>query len=536
MPELSPYDTVEDFGKPTSTLLPEAAAEDKGRLRAYDTYADLYHNVKEIFEPVMSVDGENEAFRRLVPTARAIVEATNRYLARDLEWVGVQMATGTGAEPGQGTPETGGTGEGVELVLSQWQALSDREEFGAKFLSLKRWMLVRGDAMFHVTADPSKPEGQRISITELEPQTYFAIPDPSNAERVTGCYIVNVILNDEDEEIVARLEYQRVLTPERAAELPGATVGGVYTRLTFWERDGWDERNIADADLKPVDAPARFAGPTYATLLAGQMLPSEITAIPVYHFRNKRRGGKLYGISELQGLETLIVGVNQTLTDEELAVALQGLGFYWTDSGNAVDADGNEVDWVISPATVAQVTEGRQFGRVQGINTVNPSQEHMAKLKSEMQETSGTPRIAMGGMDAANPASGVALSIEMAPIVAKNEEKEEEIASKLRQMGYDLLTGWLPAYEGIADTGVRLEPTFSDPIPVNREAVIAEIVELVKNKIISTTYARQLLKERLGFQIPTGEAEALAGEAAAAADLMGARMDAEVDAGGPAVT
>lgn len=529
MAALSPYQTVADFGKPFSDLLPDGAEDDRLRLRAYDTYEEMYGNEATLFEKVMSVDSENALFRRLVPVARSIVEGTNRYLARDLEWVAIQTAPGTGTEAGQGTPEAGG--EGAALFMQTWKALQDREEFGAKFLSLKRWMLIRGDAILHVTADPSKPEGQRLSISELTPSTYFPIADPTNAERVTGCYIVNVIKNDEDEDIVARLEYQRVLTPERAAELQGATVGGIYTRLTFWEKDKWDARNMIEADLAEVPAPARFAGPAFVTLLSGQMLPTDIQAIPVYHFRNKRMGGKLFGLSELQGLETLLVGVNQTVTDEELAVALQGLGFYWTDSGNVKDANGNDADWVIAPATVAQVEEGKQFGRVQGINTVNPSQEHINLLKREMQETSGTPRIAMGGMDAANPASGVALSIEMAPMVAKNEEKEEEIASKLRQLSYDMVTGWLPAYEGVADTGVRLEPVFSDPIPVNREAVMKEIIDLVTAKIISTTYARVLIKERLGFQVPDGEETALAAEAQAAMDLQGSRMDSELGAG-----
>lgn len=536
MAVLSPYETVADFGKPFSDLLPEAAAEDRLRIRAYDTYEEMYHNNATLFEKVMSVDSENALFRRLTPTARSIVEATNRYLARDMEWIGVQVATGTGSAPGQGTAETGaGSGEAVTLVMAQMKALFDREEFGAKFLSLKRWMLVRGDSLLHVTADPSKAEGSRLSITELTPSTYFPIPDPTNAERVTGCYVVNVIKDDEDEDIVARLEYHRILTPEVAAEpdKPNAAPGGIYTRLTFWETDGWDARSLEDSDLKPVPAPARFAGDTYTALLGGQMLPTEIQAIPIYHFRNKRRGGNLYGLSELQGMETLITGVNQTITDEELAVALQGLGMYWTDSGAVKDKDGNDTEWVIAPASVAQVEDGKQFGRVQGVNTVQPSQDHTELLKREMQETSATPRIAMGGMDAANPASGVALSIEMAPIVAKNEEKEEEIASKLRQLGYDLITGWMPAYEGIADTGVRLEPTFSDPIPVNREAVMKEIIDLVTAKIISTAYARQLIQERLGYQVPAGEAEAVAGEAQAEADLMGARMDAELNDGAP---
>jgi hypothetical protein len=76
-----------------------------------------------------------------------------------------------------------------------------------------------------------------------------------------------------------------------------------------------------------VAAPARFgaaaADPASSTalLLAGTSLPTQVTSIPVYHFRNNRSGNSIFGTSELQGIESLIVGVNQTATDQELAVA-----------------------------------------------------------------------------------------------------------------------------------------------------------------------------------------------------------------------
>lgn len=531
----SPYATVSVYARPFPTHVLQSAEEDRQRLRAYDTYEDLYRNQSEVFAVAMNVDGENELLRRLIPTARTIVEATNRYLARGLSWAGTMTAPTTATDAG-GTGDSAAadaaTAEAVGATMAQLKSLFDREEFGAKFLSLKRWMLIRGDAMLHITADQAKPEGKRISITELNPGTYFAIKDPANAERVNGCYIVNIIKDDEDEDIAARLEYQRILTPEDQAKFNGAPLNTIFVRMSFWEPDGWDDR-ATDEDLKPVDAPARF-GESFALLLQGTTLPADITAIPVYHFRNNRNGSEVFGISEIQGIETLINGINQTATDQEIAVALQGLGVYWTDSGKPVDDDGNPTDWVISPATMLTVQEGRSVGRVQGVGSVQPSLDHIKFLKGEQSETTGTPLISIGTLESATASSGVALSIEMAPILAKNEEKEEEINSKLVQMLFDLVTGWLPAYEGLQDNGVRVAPSFEDPVPVNEEAEIKKFTDLVTAKVISTRFARTMLAERLGWQIPADEESALAGEAQASADLMGARLDAEVAAAAPA--
>lgn len=523
----SPYATVEPFGHAVATHVPDSAEEDRDRIRAYDTYADIYHNVPTIFEAVLSVDAGNEKFRRLIPSARTIVETANRYLARGLAWHAEPPTATSAADPNASTAVGD---EVVSATLGTLRTLFRREEFGAKFLSMKRWMLIRGDGMLHLTADPLKPEGQRLRITELDPGTYFPITDPADAERTIGCYIVNIVRDDEDEEVVARLEYRRILDDEQSA-LYQTPVGNVFMRLTFWPTDGWDDRNLGpdDAELEPAPTPARFSADRFVTLLAGQPLPTEVTAIPVYHFPNNRRGGSIFGTSEIQGIETLIAGINQTATDEDLAVALQGLGMYWTTSGKPRDEDGNEVPWKIAPGSMLELEEGA-VGRIEGISSVQASVGHIDLLKREMRETSATPDVAVGAVGAQTVASGVALAIEMAPIIAKNEEKEESIGGKLDQLVYDLLNGWLPAYEGIPATGVVVTAEFAPPLPIDRAAVIQEIVDLVTAKLISAEYGRTMLSEKLGFTFSSDILSQITAETTALEDAMGARLDAEAAA------
>jgi hypothetical protein len=555
MAPTSVYETVALFGRQMPTHVSDAAKEDQLRLRAYDTYTELYQNNAEAFAAVLKLDSGNELFRRLIASSRTIVEASNRYFGRGLSWIvepgqptSSADAGGVGGEGAAASEPDGGAAaaEAAAGVLGPQGILTNlfrREEFGARYMSMKRWSLVRGDGMFHITADPSKPEGQRLSITELNPAAYFPIKDPANEERVVGCYIVNVILDDEEEEIVARLEYRRILTAEDAANPDLAGNGGlntVFAKLTFWEPDGWDARYLDKGDMKPVSPPARFgaaaadaASPT-ALLLAGSALPSQITAIPVYHFRNNRRGGTVFGVSELQGIETLITGVNQTVTDQELAVALNGLGLYWTDSGQAKDEQGNAIPYRISPGSMLSLEQGGKIGRLTGVDSISASKGHAEMLQNAMQEASGTPAVAIGRPNNTSAESGVALAIEMSPVVSKGEEKEEEHLGRLTQMNFDLLTGWLPAYEGYTDDGTRVLPVFDDPVPVDRAAVVTEVTGLVTAKIISARSARDVVAEKLGYQFGPDEDSRLAGEAQAALDLEGARLESAVGDTAPA--
>lgn len=524
MPALSPYKTVSIYGKTAPTHVPESAGEDAQRVLAYEVYEELYDNQAETFVAVLKTETGSEVYRRLIPTARSLVEATNRYLARGLSWTAEPALPASGVE----TTSEAVDDEAIANTMGNLDTLFKREEFGAKFLSLKRWMLIRGDAMLHLTADPSKPAGTRIRIVELNPASYFAITDPSDAERVIGCYIINLILDDQGEEIAARLEYRRILSQEDVSTY-SAPLGGIYVRLGFYTASGWDDRR-SEGDLEPVDAPERFNDPRFATLLTGQALPADITAIPVYHFRNRRRGSAVYGISELQGLETIINGINQAATDEDVSVALQGIGVYWTNSGRPLDDEGNPIEWEISPASIVELNAGGQFGRVEGVSSVQPMQDHINMLSAAGRESSGTPEVAVGSVDSNAVASGVALSLHMAPMVAKSEETEEEISAKLSQFLHDILNGWLPAYEGVAPLGVTVSPVFDDPIPKNAKEIIENVARLVEVKIVSAEWARGYLADVLGLQFGEGEGAAIASEASALLDAEGARLDAAVGA------
>jgi hypothetical protein len=183
MAAVSPYETVALFGRAFPSHVAEDADEgrDRLRLRAYDTYTEIYQNNPEVFGAVLKLDSGNEVMRRLVASGRKIVEASNRYFGRGLAWVVEAGAPTSAASPGgvggegaaASTPDGGAAAAEATLgVLGPQGVLTNlfrREEFGAKYMSMKRWSLIRGDGMLHITADPTKEEGTRLSITELNP-------------------------------------------------------------------------------------------------------------------------------------------------------------------------------------------------------------------------------------------------------------------------------------------------------------------------------------------------------------------------------
>lgn len=510
----SPYATAAALERPVASYVTDP--EDIERVRAYGTYEDIWNNVPEAFAALLRAEDDPLA-RRYVPAVREILEATNRYLATDME---------TTWEPNAGVTIT-------DEQMAEWRgrlsAFWAREEVGLKFMSSKRWLLVKGDALLHITADPSKAEGSRVRLTEIEPEQYFPIYDPADGERVLGCYLVSVVLDDEEEEIVQRIEYQRVVTDEQAAEL-GSPLGTVFYRLGFFEPDGWDARNLEESDIKPVDPP-EWATPGEGALdpFAGYPLPPGITSIPVYHIRNRRRGGKpgRFGTSEIQGLESVFAGIIQNATDEDLAVALTGLGVYYTDSGKSRDAAGNEIDWEVGPASVAELEEGRKFGRVPGITSVQPLQEHIDFLMKTARGSNAAPEIASGRTESSAQISGVALRIQFMPTLAANAEREEELASKWTHLLFDLMTMWFPVYEGWAPLDVQPGTVFGDPLPPDRNAVIEEVTTLVTSGIASKEWAAEYLAEKLGYKFPAGMAAAAAAEQAAMLDAEAGRIAAE---------
>lgn len=503
----SPYDTA----TPLKAVVPSYVTneEDTLRVRAYVTYQNIWDNLPTVFDELLR-DDDDPLSRRMVPVVREIIEATNRYLGKGMEtvWTPIAGNTVTDEQMGQWT--------------AFWTSFWAREEGGIKFLSSKRWMLIKGDTLLHVTADTSKPEGSRVRLTEVDPEQYFPIWDPADGDRLLGVYLASIVLDDEDNEIVQRIEYRKVLTEEQGAELNGSPVGSIFYRIGFYEADGWDDRD-SDDELKPVDAPGWMAPPADAAAdpLAGFALDARITAIPVYHIRNRRRGGKVgrFGISEIQGLETVFAGIIQNTSDEDLTVAMDGIGVYYTTSGRPRDESGKVVPWVIGPASVAELEPDSVLGRVQGVGSVQPYQDHINYLTNAARGANGAPAVASGNVPSDVALSGVALRLHFMPTLAANEEREAEMASKWSQLLYGLLNMWFPVYEGLQPLPLQPSVAFGDPLPPDRNAIIQEVTSLLAPvQIVSKEWAAQYLAEKLGYDFPSDMLATAAAEQQATLD------------------
>lgn len=513
MAVISPYATALALARPRPSHV-EDGFYNSDRITAYGTYEDIWNNIPDAFATLLRSEDDPKA-RRYIPAVRGVIESVNRYLAKDLE---VSWAVLPGASVDQAT---------LDEFTGRVQTLMLREEFDIKFLAMKRWWLIKGDALLMISADPSKDEGQRLRVTEVPADQYFPIYDTADGERVIGCYLASIVQDDEDKDIVQRIEYQKVTTEERSAAFGGAAVGSVFYRLGFYEQDGWDDRD--GADLKPIDAPS-WGAPDVGTtdFLAGYALPTQITQIPVYHFRNNRRGGIVgrYGTSEIQGLESLLAGAIQNASDEDQAIALLGIGTYWTDSGRPRDARGVETEWTLAPGSVLELEPNGKFGKVDGISSVTPMQDHLKYLAAAGREASSVPDIAAGTLDPSNPASGVALAIQFLPILTRNMEKEAELNSKLTHLLYDLTQMWFPAYEGWPALQVEPSVSFGSPLPVDRAATLKEIIDMLTARVISIEYAQQAISEKLGYQFPTGMLATIISEQTQLLDATGARLNA----------
>lgn len=513
---VSKYATALQLNRPAPAHV--SKDDDLERVRAYGTYEDIWNNVPEAFAALLRSEDDPLA-RRYVPVAREIIEATNRYLAQDMDTVWTPI-------PGNTIPD-----EAMAEWTGRLAAFWAREEVDIKFLSSKRWTLIKGDGLLHVTADPLKAEGTRVRLTEIEADQYFPIYDPADGERVIGCYLVSVVLDDDQEEIVQRIEYRKVRNEEESGALNGAPIGSVFYRLGFYEPDGWDDRDPEDDEPAPVDAPSWAAIPEGSTQdpFAGFPLAPVITSIPVYHFRNHRRGGKAgrFGTSEIQGLETIFAGIIQNASDEDVSVAMAGLGVYWTDSGKAKNADGTDADWVIGPASVAELEKDGKFGRVPGITSVAPYQDHIKFMEETIRGANAVPEIASGRTESSAQISGVALRIQFMPTLSANAEREAEIASKWTQLLFDLLTMWFPVYEGWNPLPVQPSVVFGDPLPPDRVAVIQEIMGLLAPvQLVSKEWAASYLSEKLGYNFPADMLVTAAAEQQATLDAEAAQIAA----------
>lgn len=504
------YNSVISYlGMPLPSWVTEET--DQVRVAAYDGYDDMYRNVPGTF---IIRGGQDVPI--YVPGAYRIVEATNRYLGKDWRWVVESI------NPDAATADA----QKIDLTFAI-QTLLVREEFRTKFFSLKRHMVQRGDALLHITANLGALPGQRLTIDEPHPRNYFRITAPGDDNVTVGCYLTDLVVADDGKTQIARRQEYRY---------DPAGTGKVFTKLTFWEPGGWDDRFVDSPALKPVATPAAYAtNPSLAPLLTGYFLPDSVRTIPVYLFRNRREGGEPFGTSQIAGVETLVGAVNNTVSDEDITLALQGIGVYVTDSARPVSDDGvTEAEWVVAPGAVLEVKTGTTFNRVDGVKSNVPFQEHLNYLDNSIETSTGLSSTAIGNVDASVAASGVALRLDMAPILAQNEEKEVELGGRLDQFFYDLMTMWLPVDGTSVPPGLMITNTFGDPLPSDRAAVIAEVIALVTSTppLMSQAFAIDYLRERLGFDFPEGMLKELLAQVSTA-DPVGDRILTEAAAGAP---
>lgn len=480
------YDAALEFISPSDDNL-SSSAWDQRRVAVYDLYEDLYMNAASTLRIVLR--GEDQS-PMLLPNGKKIIEATSRFLCKNVDYF---------------VEQTGD--QAVQEQVDAWFAdFFKREAFPTKFNSNKRWGLIRADAYFYVYARPEKVEGKRICVKELDPRQVFEIEDEDGD--IIGVHIVELVQdfrepNNADKRIVKRRTFRK--QPVGSDDNNGDPTQAITSELTHWELGKWDDRT-SDAIEKQVQVPYPEKDE------AEEALEAPITQLPVYKWRNNAPQNSSWGTSQLSGLETLLYGLNQSLSDEDAILVFQGLGMYVTNAAPPLDPNtGDVTDWNIGPKQIIELSGDQRFDRVTGITDVSPLQDHMKFMNDMMCEASGTPQTAIGRVDVSIAESGISLQLQLMPLIAANAEKEIEWINVLDQMFYDIATMWLPAYEKEqfgnieAMTDITVVSIFDDPMPVDKNAKTQEIIQLDQANLILKSMAVAALRE-LGWRFPTTDA------------------------------
>lgn len=426
------------------------------RIASYALYDEIYWNWEHAFQLVRRGDDEHPIF---IPNARKIVDTTTYYLMKGLE------------------VHASGSGSGT---LDTWlEDFFKREKFYSRFDVAKQSGVTRGTFVYHITADPTKPPGSRISLTTVDPGSWFPIYDDDDLDRKVGVRLVTQ-WQEPGEPMATRV---------KILDYKYETIGGkrrVRRSEAIWKMRGWD--NPKDAVRLKETIP-------------DSLLPEAISTIPVYDFPNIDWQGDPYGSSELRGFERLITGCNQMISDAEVALALEGLGVYATDASRPQDKDGNEIDWQVAPGVVLELPGATMFKRVEGIKSVTPVLDMVNFLQDALYEASGTSSVARGEVDVNLAESGIALAIKFIPTLSKTEHRDRVLSDVLVQLFFDLKF-WIKVYEGQDFTGTDVEVKLGDKLPVNRPKKVEELNNMLDRNIISMAYYRKEM-EKLGYVFPS---------------------------------
>lgn len=460
--DIKQYDSalayIENDAKFTKLVGNLSNNDDRLRLKAYELYEDMYHNRPEHIRITLrggEDEDDDDSIEIYLPSAKKCVQAVNRFLG-----INYKVVPDPSVEQGANTVAVG----------TALDKLFKREKMPTKFAQFKRYGLMKGDSLLHITGDKTKRPGNRICIKELKPEHYFPIEEPINGECV-GCYIIDIINNPKNsiptklhtgQVLVRRQTYLKIFGPD------GNPTGQIMSDLALYEVGKWDERYLPPGDINKVE---QIVEPFF--------LPDEVNQLPVYHWASNAPPGSTFGMSLMAGVESIVTALNQSMSDEDLTLIMQGLGVYWTDASPPLNNRGEEVEWEISPRSVVQVASGGQFGRVSGITTVQPFGDHITALDEAMQQALGLSDVAIGLVNDTTVAeSGIALKLKLAPLLANNAELEFSLNNICDHFIYDLVSGWLPAYEGIDSEGVTFITQFDDPMPKNQSKDLADLLSI----------------------------------------------------------
>lgn len=438
---------------------------DRERIAAYAKYEEIYWQSPEAFKLAERGDDRNPIY---IPNPRVIVDNTAHFWMKGLE---IKAKT---------------EGE-LKIALDKFLA---REVFVPKFHTGKHSGVARGDFILHLTADPTKPEGTRISVNTVDPAAYFPEFDDDDLDRVKAVSLVEQIIDPDNPNkvVVKRLVYSyRVIDGKRRVQREEAT----YKPEDWWNPT---KREKLDQILEPA------------------LLPEAITTIPVYLFKNKDWQGDPFGSSELRGYERVQQAINQGTLDEEMALALDGMGVWATDAGRPVDDNGKETDWEVWPGKVVEVPTGSFFRRVEGLKSVTPMQDHLKFLIDSIYE--GTATFRPGQIDAQVAQSGIALAIKFLPTLAKIEQRDDQATAQLKQFFFDWRQ-WHFAYENklLPDDEDAILITLGDKLPKNKTDILNALNNMRDRSVVTKKWYREEVATLYGFVIPDDMDTLLAEEA-----------------------
>jgi len=114
---------------------------------------------------------------------------------------------------------------------------------------------------------------------------------------------------------------------------------------------------------------------------------------------------------------------------------------------------------------------------------------------------------------------------------SKVSEKEQVITDVMRQMYFDLTTGFLPAYEGVTSDAYA-EPSYGDTLPNDKAAQVAEVLAVVAAGLADAEWGRTEIARIRGYDFGNSMSQKVIDEMterASATDPFAARMAAETE-------